>query len=687
MSSEAKESDAAVGDSTPTQVTATNESTPPKPTTMQFQRSASWKQLIPAFLLGVTLAMFSGFLVLMNERPVTAKSQNEYGTVPIEQWPTDGHVYNVVDFKAPAASGFPLNMVAYLVAKSPLSPWILRHMLDRNKVYSIRELVASTPVIRDLPPTHFPVHRASWQQVQEAREWYHANARQTLQRGSPYEISRIYGNEPAPGYRSVREYHRLYRLKIAKPSDVMERLIGGVEQDLKHVKMFASFRPDDIRRQALASDERWASGNVLSVWDGVPVAIKDMSGVAGHRLCDGSSECREMLEDDFPAERFRKAGAILVGTTITTEGGVTPLGYAAFFDGPFNPYNTEYYPGGSSSGSAVAVATGIVPVAIGWDGGGSIRLPASMSGVEGLATTFGRIPFQRNSVSTNVKAGPLAATMTDIALSYLLLSEPRPGSFHTDIIGEEYLPQPTLPPKPDKANMTRLDGVRLGVFWDHFRHTDPEVYDNSLKAVQYLEQQGAVIVPITIPYMREIHLSHNIKIASEFGITWESRFYNKTYRMEPNTDITVAVGRAVTADEVLAAERVRHFAVKYVRENLFKRERLDAIVSPMMGVKVPKVPTNVKGYGESNIPLILKVMRYAPMANFLGLPGLSVPIGYEQDTGLPIGFQVLGDAWSESFLIRIGVVLELFQQRRQPPAGNFFDNLQPWMDARKAKTK
>ncbi|KAL3907512.1 MAG: hypothetical protein SGILL_008844, partial [Bacillariaceae sp.] len=600
---------------------------------------------------------------------------------PLEKWPTLGHDYNIVDIQAPAASGKMLQFLSYLVAKSPLSPWILRGMLDKNKVYQIRELVHGYPnIFANLPPKHFPVHKASREQIQWGKVWNNKYRKSTLKPGSSYELSRVKGGiDPAPGYRTIRDYYSVYGRKQATPSEVMKRLIDGVENHVAHLNMFAAILPDDILKQAKESDARWAAGKPLSIWDGVPVAIKDMSPIAGLPLCDGSSECTMMVKDDYPAQRFRKSGAIIVGSTVMTEGGVTPLGYAAFFDGPFNPYDVDYYSGGSSGGSSVAVASGVVPVAVGWDGGGSVRIPASMSGVEGLATTFGRIPFSKASSSTNIKAGPLATTMTDIALSYLLLSEPHPESFYSDIIGDAYLPKPSLPPNAQAVDTDRLDGIRLGVFWDHFQHTDPEILDKSLKVVRFLEQRGATIVNITIPHMREIHLSHNLKIVSEFGIAWESRFYNESYQLEPNTEITVKFGRSVTADEVLAAEKVRHFAIKYVRKNLFAGLKLDAIVSPMMGTKIPRIPKNAKGYGESNIPLSLKVMRYAPLANFLGLPGLSIPIGYEGDTGLPIGFQLLGDAWSEPSLMRIGTVVERFQVRKKPPAENYFDVLAPWM--------
>lgn len=631
-----------------------------------------WKQILPSALLGVTLALFVEFLILMKERPVVM----EDNPIPdIAGLPTTGHEYNLVDLvAAPSATGsLLLPLLSYVVTKSPLSPWILRYLLNKNGVHLVRELSAKH--LRNVPPLQYPIHKATPEQMQQAKEWNDHYGPAVLEKG--HNLSR---RNPAPGYRSVMDYRSVYRRKGIKPSVVMERLIEGAEGHLAHLNMLASFRPEDIRKQALESDARWAAKLPLSIWDGVPVAIKDMSPVAGHRLCLGSSQCVEQTVDDYPAARLRAAGAIIVGTTVSTEGGVTPLGYSAFFDGPFNPYNTEYYSGGSSSGSAVAVASGIVPVAVGWDGGGSVRVPASMSGVEGLATTCGRIPFERGSTSTNVKAGPLAPTMTDIALSYLLLSQPHPDSFATNMIGDSYLPLPHLSEASTlQPGDSSLDGVRLGVFWDHFRHTDPEVYEKSLKAVGFLEKQGATIINITIPYLREIHLSHGLKIISEFGNTWESQFYNSSYQLEANTEITLMLGRTLTANEILSAEKVRHFAIQYVRNNLFAGLKLDAIISPMLGDKVPKLPEGYQGVGESNTALVYKIMRFVPMANFLGLPGLSIPIGYEDDTGLPIGFHFMGDAWSEPTLIRLGAILEQMQKRKTPPPENFFDVLKPWM--------
>jgi Asp-tRNA(Asn)/Glu-tRNA(Gln) amidotransferase A subunit family amidase len=140
-----------------------------------------------------------------------------------------------------------------------------------------------------------------------------------------------------------------------------------------------------VASQAAASTARFAAGAPLSVLDGVPVAFKDMVDVAGAPICNGqardSGNC-VVSETDDPAvvARFREMGAIVFGITVMPEGGVTPLGYSAHWQGPVNAFSSQHYSGGSSSGSGVAVAANLVPLAIGYDGGGSVRIPASASG-------------------------------------------------------------------------------------------------------------------------------------------------------------------------------------------------------------------------------------------------------------------------------------------------------------------
>jgi Asp-tRNA(Asn)/Glu-tRNA(Gln) amidotransferase A subunit family amidase len=260
--------------------------------------------------------------------------------------------------------------------------------------------------------------------------------------------------------------------------------------------------------------------------------------------------------------RFRQIDAIILGVTVSTEGGVTPLGHSLAFDGPFNPYDPDYYPGGSSLGSAVVVAACLAPVALGFDGGGSIRVPANISEniseTFGLAPTFGRVETTSVLELTVSKAGPLAASTADMALAHLVLSQKDKTHFYSQLYDGGV--SGVLP-----AHVSGLDhsikGMRLGIYWDHFQHSDPEIVEACIQTVEFLKRQGAEIVNIIIPHLREIHLSHGLKILSEIGVIWDSPFYDPNLSFEANTDITIAMGKELTAVEVLAGEKIRTWAL------------------------------------------------------------------------------------------------------------------------------
>jgi Asp-tRNA(Asn)/Glu-tRNA(Gln) amidotransferase A subunit family amidase len=626
------------------------------------------------WMIGI-VAICVGLLTQMMELPIRKDEEDEI---------LDGTAYNLIDVTAPAMTGRVLTMFAYLAARTPLGPIVIRHLLNQNGIQLLRQLSASSVLKEVAHPTYFPMTRLS-----HVDHEYHCRMAEEfnpkiLREGIPWNSSIDDGGQ----YRSILDYHQLYQSRRAKPSQVMDQVLQGLET-LQHLRMMRSVHTDQVRQQALESDARWEAGQALSLFDGVPVAFKDMMLVQGHDICSGSAYCHFATRDDALVAKFRTAGAIILGTTVMTEGGVTPLGYSLWSDGPFNPYDMDYYCGGSSSGSAVVVASGIVPLAIGFDGGGSVRVPASMSGVMGLAMTYGRIETSSGWQSTNVKAGPLAATVQDVALSHVFMS----GSVNTNHFFSQLYDGGARGTPPahlgggggggeggDSYFDSGMKGLRLGVYWDHFQHSDPEIVQKCNDALHFLIQSGASVQNITIPYLRQIQMSQGIKILSEFATIWDARFYDPNVTLEANTDITLAMGKLVTANEVLAAENIRTYAKDLVQNKLFRHLELDAIVSPMLGTKVPKPKAGYRAAGESNTPLVYKVMRFVPLSNFLGLPAMSVPIGYEEETGLPIGFQLLGDAWQEHKLLRIAEVLEKkVLQRRRPPSQNFVDPLATWL--------
>lgn len=180
---------------------------------------------------------------------------------------------------------------------------------------------------------------------------------------------------------------------------------------------------------------------------------------------------------------------------------------------------------GSSSGSAVAVATGLVPVAIGFDGGGSVRLPATMSGLHGLATTFGRCPFRHHLTSTLIKAGPIAATAADAAITYSLISPNEPDHFYTTLY-DGGINGPPTPHVSDFHAIENLSGVRIGIFPQWFNDSEPHIRDRAYQVVQFLKSKGVEFVEISIPHLNSIRLAHGIKIGSEFAVGFDKHYHD-----------------------------------------------------------------------------------------------------------------------------------------------------------------
>jgi Asp-tRNA(Asn)/Glu-tRNA(Gln) amidotransferase A subunit family amidase len=360
--------------------------------------------------------------------------------------------------------------------------------------------------------------------------------------------------------------------------------------------------------------------------------------------------------------RMRSAGAIIIGVTSMTEYGVTPLGWSAHAQGPRNPFRTGHFSGGSSSGSAVAVAVGLVPMAIGFDGGGSIRIPAALSGVVGLAATFGRIEYHAGAIVSMIKAGPLAATVADAALSYVWLaggSDPLSGDAtrlpsHTTShgYGVDGPPQAHI---HGWEQVSELSGMRIGLFPEWYDDAVPEVREQVHAAVHRLEALGVEVVQIRIPNMLALSLSHGITISSEFS--WEhDRKFSDGWPLEPSTVIQLVLGRAISAVEVHAANRLRSWSMELIG-GLFKEHRLDSIVTPTVGRTAPPLPPGAMSDGTSDTSVVVDLMKHIFLANLLGLPAISVPVGLGRETELPCAIQLIGEWWEEAKLLRLANAL------------------------------
>jgi len=304
------------------------------------------------------------------------------------------------------------------------------------------------------------------------------------------------------------------------PTDVAKRIITAIEESNAMdpaLNIIIQTNKEEIIEMAEASTARYKRNEPLSIFDGIPITAKDEVRVAGYRCYDGApflGETIETEETESPVvNKLRKGGAVIIGIANMHQLGMGTTGCngSRLHGTCRNPYNTNHFCGGSSSGSGAAVACGMVPMALGVDGGGSIRIPAASCGNVGVKASYGRIsntglfPFS----DTVGHLGPMCNTVRDCAIAYAFTAGPDP-------LFPPGLGQPPVELK-DFENLD-LSGMKIGIDWEYFKHGDSIVVDYCMQAVKFLEDEfKAEVVSINIPELEEARAAHMITITSEFA--------------------------------------------------------------------------------------------------------------------------------------------------------------------------
>ena len=551
------------------------------------------------------------------------------------------NVYDLKSVNLPYLAGGMLKFFAALV-EGPLGGLVIPSLLDSAGINWLRNQVV------DENPTPQPIHFSGAPATKDAavpqREWPKSS------------------NVNASGFHftTVLDYAKAYRDGKTTPEEVAQKILDAIEASNSAnppLRAVIEVHRDDILRQAREATQRIQEGRALSVFDGVPVAVKDELDVAGYHTTVGTSFLGKApaIEDATIVARMRAAGALLIGKTNMHEIGINVTGLNPHHGTTRNPYNTEHYTGGSSSGSATAVAAGLVPVALGADGGGSIRIPASFCGVFGLKATYGRVSEHGAaplcwSVAHN---GPIAGTATDTALAYAVMAGPDlrdPNSLHQ--------PLPTL----DDWDKPNLKGLKLGVYWPWFRHADAEVVAVCESMLKQFEARGAEICEIVIPNLEMNRVAHTVTIISEMAQAVS--YWHKEHHREHGLDVrlTLDLARTLTNLDYVLAQRVRTRMIAHF-QHVF--EQVDAILTPTTGIVAPPILKGALPDGESDLSKTTDIMRFVTVANMTGFPAITFPAGYTQ-SGLPIGMQAIGRAWAESLLLRLAVNAEEVVERKAP---------------------
>ncbi|GGW46569.1 amidase [Streptomyces lucensis JCM 4490] len=428
---------------------------------------------------------------------------------------------------------------------------------------------------------------------------------------------------------------------------LVERALARIEATQPTLNAFRVVRAGAALAEADAADRELAAG-VRRPLLGVPVAVKDDMDVAGEPTAFGCpGDFPRAAADGEAVRRLRAAGAVIVGKTNTCELGQWPFTEGPAFGDTRNPWHTGHTPGGSSGGSAAAVAAGLVPAALGSDGAGSVRIPAAWTHLVGVKPQRGRIstwPWGESFHGITVN-GTLARTVADAAL----LLDAASGNHARD---------PHRPPALTVADAVGRDPGRLRValslkppFTAVPARLDPAIRARVVELADRLAALGHEVEEADPPYGR-IGLTFVPRATA--GIAERAREAPDPALLDPRTRAASRLGRMLGGAPLRAARRAE--AVLHRRIGEFFRS-YDVVLAPTTAAPPPRIGDLYRLKGFATDRAIIAACPYAWPWNVLGWPGVNVPAGFVEG-GLPVGAQLLGPANSEPLLVSVAAQLE-----------------------------
>jgi aspartyl-tRNA(Asn)/glutamyl-tRNA(Gln) amidotransferase subunit A len=453
-------------------------------------------------------------------------------------------------------------------------------------------------------------------------------------------------------YFSLTELARAYRDRSLSPVEVYRTLLDRIQQIDPVLKAFIRLTPERALAEAERAEQAWRSGDDPGPLCGIPYAVKDLFDVrdfptiAGTRLL----EHHRAEGDAWAVRRLAAAGMILIGKTHTVQFAYGGVGINHDLGTPRNPWKQEpYVPGGSSSGSAVAVSAGLVPAALGTDTAGSVRIPASLCGLVGLKTTFGRIgrtgvyplSFHLDSI------GPLTRTVEDAALitQGLLGIDPRDEA-------TRWAPPADL--LTDLSNEIR--GLRLGlaqpVFFDQ---ADPQIEGAVREAARVFQSLGAPVEPFELPEAAEILADRNAALftAAEACVVNRDFLDRHFEALDPVVAQRMIGGRNLPATDYITTWRQWLSLRERVLHRLEGIEALIVPTTPITALSLAEADQTAETYRTCNAVYL----RNTFIGSVLGWCAISIPCGFT-DQGLPIGLMIYSRPFQEALILRLSRAYE-----------------------------
>ena len=530
-------------------------------------------------------------------------------------------------------SGRALAAVVTAVRKTPARAPLTRLLRAQLGIDALRALAPDDRA--PLPFSHAPIR---------ARE-HHQRASEELALALP-------STWPRP----VAAFAERYQSGRADPVDVVTRSLAHARRlagRVPTVGPLCGYDDEQALRAAHESARRIAQGNARSELEGVPIAIKEEIDTRGFVTRMGSNCLRRAVAstDAVAVARLRAAGAIVIGQTPMTEFGLSPLGGNTHRHMPRNPHDARRLAGGSSTGSAVAVASGVTPLSVGCDGGGSIRIPAALCGVFGLKPSYGRVPQTGHGLpgaTSVVHLGPIGTSARDLA-SFLEYAS-GPDAEDASSWGA---------PQHEPGSFTRalgrgVRGLRIGIDEDDWASLADDVAGPGREALDALERAGAVLVGVKLRLARFAAPIGYLTIGVEAFTAMSEIRGRHMDELGQDMQLFLAGLETFRPDDYVDAQRIR----SKVRLELAQALRhVDVIAMPATAVAAPTVSDEEARWGFIDPPLLDAMCRFAFLANVTGTPAGVAPVGSDLN-GMPVGLQILGDAWDEACVLQVLAHLE-----------------------------
>jgi len=455
---------------------------------------------------------------------------------------------------------------------------------------------------------------------------------------------------------TATELLAMYRARQASPVEATHAVLARIERVNPKLLAFCHVAGDEAVESARASEARWQRGEPIGALDGVPTSIKDLILTKGWPTLRGSRtvDPGQVWDVDAPATaRLREAGAVLLGKTSTPEFGCKGETNSPLTGITRNPWDPAKTPGGSSGGTAAAVAAGMGPLSVGTDGAGSVRIPAAFCGNFGLKPSFGRVPaYPLSPFGTVAHLGPHTMSVRDAALMLNVLARPDARDWTS------------LPYDARDYTVGLEDGLRgLRIAWSpalgYAKHVHPEVAAACARAVDDLRAAGAVVEAVDPGFDDPLDITCGLWFLGAWTI-WNTLTPEQQKLADPDFAAEAELGSKISA---LEAQRLhlRRGALGTLMRQFMQRH--DLLVTPT--VAVPAFEARPAGHSPLDPAAMLGWTPFSYPFNLTQQPACTIPCGLTS-AGLPIGLQFVGPMFGDALVLRAARAFEAMHPIPRP---------------------